>query len=237
MIWPWPGFRDEEWLDFIVYQSGHGDDANTLRWIHSGPPSQHWLDSPPRPFINLEPPYEGHLGYQSGKPLSDYATRRAIYWSLLNAPTAGVTYGAHGVWSWHTAVGEPPTDHPWTGVAKTWREALSLPGSTQMGYLAQLFESIAWWKLEPDANLLAVQPGDDDPARYVSASRSKAGDLAVIYVPAGGQIRLRDGVSTDGLRAEWFSPRTGQRTRMQRLPKAEFLAPDPQDWVLLLKRK
>ena len=110
--WPWASFRDEKWLDFIIYQSGHGDDGKTLRWIHSGPPSQHWQESPSRPFINLEPPYEGHLGYQSRKPHTDYSTRRAIYWSLINAPTAGVTYGAHGVWSWHTAVGQPPTDHP-----------------------------------------------------------------------------------------------------------------------------
>jgi Protein of unknown function (DUF4038)/Domain of unknown function (DUF5060)/Putative collagen-binding domain of a collagenase len=237
MIWPWQGFRDEEWLDFIIYQSGHGDDANAMHWIHSGPPSQHWLDRPFRPVINLEPPYEGALGYQSRKPHSDYSTRRAIYWSLLNVPTAGVTYGAHGVWSWHTAVGQPPTDHPKTGVAKTWREALSFPGSTQMEYVAQLFESIAWWKLEPDANLLANQPGADDPARYVSASRSDTGDLAVIYLPAGGRITLRDGVLRVGLRAEWFSPRTGQRTRGKNSAVVEFVAPDEQDWVLLLKGK
>jgi hypothetical protein len=110
MHWPWESFRDEQWLDFVTYQSGHGDDTNTLRWIYSGPPSRRWQDAPFRPFINLEPPYEGHLGYQSRKPHSDYSTRRAIYWSLMNAPTAGVTYGAHGVWSWHTAVGKPPTD-------------------------------------------------------------------------------------------------------------------------------
>jgi hypothetical protein len=91
----------------------------------------------------LEPPYEGHLGYQSRIPHSAYHTRRAIYWSLLSVPTAGVTYGSHGVWSWHTAVGQPPTDHPDTGVAKTWREALSFPGSTQMRYLTEFFNSLA----------------------------------------------------------------------------------------------
>ena len=50
MNWPWESFRNEKWLDFIIYQSGHGDDANSLRWIHSGPPSKHWRDSPPRPL-------------------------------------------------------------------------------------------------------------------------------------------------------------------------------------------
>jgi hypothetical protein len=235
--WPWESFSYEKWLDFIIYQSGHGDDADTLCWIHSGPPSQHWQDPPARPFINLEPPYEGHLGYQSRKPHSDYSTRRAIYWSLLNAPTAGVTYGAHGVWSWHTAIGQPPTDHPNTGIAKTWREALSFPGSTQMKYLEEFFTSIAWWTLRPDANLLAEQPGGDDPARHVSASRSSDGNLAVVYLPVGGSLRFRENTLRKDLRAEWFNPRTGQRISTQSTGQFVFQAPNQQDWVLLLYAK
>jgi hypothetical protein len=237
MHWPWESFRDEKWLDFVIYQSGHGDDADTLRWIHSGPPSQHWQAPPPRPLINFEPPYEGHLGYQSHKPHSDDATRRAIYWSLLNAPTAGVTYGAHGVWSWHTAVGQPPTDHPNTGIAKTWREALSFPGSTQMKYLEEFFTSIVWWTLRPDANLLAEQPGGDDPARHVSGSRSENGDLMVMYLPVGGKLRFKAGTLREDLRAEWFDPRTGQRMFIQSSGQDAFQAPDQQDWVLLLSHE
>jgi hypothetical protein len=237
MHWPWESFRDEKWLDFIIYQSGHGDDADTLRWIHSGPPNQHWQAPPPRPIINLEPPYEGHLGYQSHQPHSDYITRRAIYWSLLNAPTAGVTYGAHGVWSWHTAVGQPPTDHPNTGIAKTWREALSFPGSTQMKYLEEFFTSIAWWTLRPDANLLAEQPGGDDPARHVSGSRSENGHLMVMYLPVGGKLRFKERTLREGLQAEWFDPRTGQRMPIQSSGQDAFQAPDQQDWVLLLSHE
>lgn len=235
--WPWVRFHDEKWLDFIIYQSGHGDDANTLRWIHSGSPSRHWQDPPPRPFINLEPPYEGHLGYQSRKPHSDYSTRRAIYWSLLNAPTAGVTYGAHGVWSWHTAVGQPPTDHPTTGVAKTWREALSFPGSTQMKYLEEFFTSIAWWTLRPDDNLLAEQPDGDDPVRHVSASRSENGDLVVLYLPMGGGVRIKDNALRKDLQATWFDPRSGQTMLTQSSEANVFQAPDRQDWILLLHSK
>lgn len=237
MLWPWDAFRDEQWLDFLIYQSGHGDDARTLRWLHSGPPSEDWREAPARPFINLEPPYEGHLGYQSRLPHSAYATRRAIYWSLLNAPTAGVTYGAHGVWSWHTAVGQPPTDHPDTGVAKTWREALSLPGSTQMKYLKELFSSIAWWTLQPDENMLVEQPGAGDPSRHVSASRSEEGALAILYIPVGGEIKLRPGVLAQGLSAERFDPRTGQRRPVQDYGQGTFRTPEEQDWVLVLRKR
>ncbi|HZF26868.1 MAG TPA: DUF4038 domain-containing protein [Steroidobacteraceae bacterium] len=237
MYWPWQSFKDEKWLDFIVYQSGHGDDAAALSWIHSGAPSLHWQDPPPRPIINLEPPYEGHLGYQSGKPHTDYATRRAIYWSLLNAPTAGVTYGAHGVWSWHTAIGQPPTDHPDSGIAKPWREALSLPGSTQMKYLAEFFGSIPWWQLTPDERLLVRQPYGDDPARHASASRSESGELAVVYLAAGGTIKLRRELLAAKVHGEWFDPRTGRRTGIQEPRGFEFAAPDQQDWVLLLSSR
>jgi hypothetical protein len=237
MHWPWQSFRNEKWLDFIVYQSGHGDDANAMRWIHSGPPSRYWNEPPARPFINLEPPYEGHLGYQSRKPHSDYATRRAIYWSLLNAPTAGVTYGAHGVWSWHTAVGEPPTDHPHTGIARTWHEALSFPGSTQMKHLEKFFTSIAWWTLGPDENLILQRPAGDDPATHVSAARSENGDLAVFYLPVGGKLKLQKHALKGFSSAEWFNPRTGQRIYIKGLRQEVVEAPDQQDWVLLLSTK
>ncbi len=237
MWWPWERLRYEPWLDFLIYQSGHGDDAKTLEWIHSGPPHLHWAELPARPMINIEPPYEGHLGYQSRIPHSPYDTRRAIYWSLLNAPTAGVTYGAHGVWSWHTAVGQPPTDHPSTGVAKTWKEALPFPGSTQMKYVAEFFTSIPWWTLQPDDNLLVEQPGEADPSRHVSAARSEKGDLAVIYLPVGGAVRLKTGVMLKDLRSEWFDPRTGRKSPAQEEGPGTYHSPEEQDWVLLLQKK
>jgi Protein of unknown function (DUF4038)/Domain of unknown function (DUF5060)/Putative collagen-binding domain of a collagenase len=237
MRWPWASFHGEKWLDFIIYQSGHGDDTKALSWIHSGPPSQHWQDPPPRPLINLEPPYEGHLGYQSLKPHTDYTTRRAIYWSLLNAPTAGVTYGAHGVWSWHTAAGQPPTDHPNTGTAKTWREALSFPGSRQMKYLDEFFSSIAWWTLRPDDNLIAKQSDGNNPAEHVSGARSESGDLAVFYLPVGGRLNLKKGALKNRLQAEWFNPRAGQRTSIKGSTQEVLHSPDQQDWVLLLRNK
>ncbi|MEZ4664190.1 MAG: DUF4038 domain-containing protein [Caldilineaceae bacterium] len=58
----------------------------------------------------MEPPYENHVAYQSGQPHDAHSVRRAMYWSLLNAPTAGVTYGGHGVWGWDDG-STPPVDH------------------------------------------------------------------------------------------------------------------------------
>src|SRR5205085_1666525 len=58
MNWPWEDWRGEAWLTVFGYQSGHGDDARTLRWIHSGPVAEAWRRTPARPIVNLEVPYE-----------------------------------------------------------------------------------------------------------------------------------------------------------------------------------
>ncbi len=37
--WPGEDLRDESWLTFHSYQSGHGDSDDNLRWLQSGPPA------------------------------------------------------------------------------------------------------------------------------------------------------------------------------------------------------
>lgn len=235
MNWPWETWRDERWLDLLGYQSGHGDDNGTLRWIHSGPAHQHWRDEPHRPIINLEPPYEDHRAYQSRRPHSAFNIRRAAYWSLLSTPPAGLTYGAHGIWSWQTEAGQEPRAHAGTGVARPWREAMELPGSQQMGYLAELFTSLPWSRLRPVDNLVQTQPGADNPARHVASASTEAGDLAILYLPTGGEVSLRPERRTRDLAAQWFNPRNGQRSPAQPDSDQRYRAPDDQDWVLLLR--
>ena len=75
---PFEEFRDQKWLDITSYQSGHGDDEATQRWLVTGPPAQVWQLDPPRPSINLEPPYENHIAYQSQQPISPFTTRRGM---------------------------------------------------------------------------------------------------------------------------------------------------------------
>jgi hypothetical protein len=234
MHWPWDGFQDEEWLSALGYQSGHGDDANTLRWIHSGPPAQNWQKPPARPVINLEPPYEDHISYQSKQRHSAYNVRRATYWSLLNAPTVGVSYGAHGVWSWQTAPGVP-LNHDRTGEAKRWQEAIQLPGSTQMRHMAELFASLPWQRLRPAPALLAEQPGANDPAQFLSAALSEDNDAAVFYLPVGGALPLHvEALPAQLSQAEWFDPRTGER-RPAEGAGGVYQAPGKEDWVLVLR--
>jgi hypothetical protein len=236
MNWPWEGWRAETWLDVLGYQSGHGDDRDTLRWLHSGPPHRNWGNKPVRPVVNLEPPYEDHLAYHSRKPHPALHVRRAVYWSLLSAPPAGVTYGAHGLWSWQTEPGKTPPDHPYTGKAKTWRRAKDLPGAEDMKHLAELFATLEWWRLRPAGDRLADQPGAKDPAKFVAAARTPEGDLALAYLPAGGKVTLRPRAPGRGLTAEWFDPRTGKRSPAKPAEGATYEAPDGHDWLLVLRK-
>ena len=233
MNFPWKEWADEKWLTVFGYQSGHGDDANTVKWIHSGPVAEYGKKSEfTRPVINLEPPYEGHLGYQSRKPHPAYNVRRAVYQSLLAAPVAGFTYGGHGVWSWNTKAGAEPTDHKGTGPARTWNEALELPGATQMGYVRQFVESLPWTDLRPAPSLVAQESGKDDPTRFVSSAQTEDNKLFVYYFPAGATATVRLHVS-DPKAVRWFNPRTGKSD--DKKPRALFVPPDEEDWLMVVK--
>lgn len=237
MHWVLDDFRDEKWLDIQGYQSGHGDDDKTLKWMLEGPPSTDWKKSPSRPLINLEPPYENHVAYQSKARINPHTVRRAIYWSLLSSPTAGVTYGGHGVWGWDDGT-KPPTDHPNTGVPLPWREALRMPGAEQMVHLAGFFTLIDFWRLRPASDVLARQPGNEAPRRHIAAARSDAGDLVVIYIPEDRTVDIFQKSLPRDFSATWFNPRTGKSSSVVAVvnDKAiQFATPDEGDWLLLLR--
>ncbi|MBI3973270.1 MAG: DUF4038 domain-containing protein [Chloroflexi bacterium] len=234
--WVGTEFRDEPWLDIIGYQSGHGDDEAAWRWLVEGPPARQWTEVPHQAVINLEPCYENHLAYHSRQPHSPANVRRACYWSLLVSPTAGVTYGGHGVWGWDDGSG-PPVAHPNTGTPLPWQEALHMPGAEQLHYLYDSFTSFAWWTLRPDQSLLREQPDARDVLRYVTAARSDDGSLAALYLPAGGTVTIDASHLSRPLRATWLNPRDGARASGPIVGErsASLDAPDTQDWLLVLE--
>jgi hypothetical protein len=233
MNFPWKDWENESWLNIWGYQSGHGDDGKTWEWLHSGPPAAYGRRSEfSRPLINLEPPYEGHNGYQSRKPHTAENVRRAAYWSLLVAPPAGLTYGAHGLWSWQTESGKEPRDHPGSGIARTWKEALEFPGATQMGYLRRFFESLPWTQLRPAPDFIQQQSAVQDPSSYVACARTPDGQVTVVYFPPKAQAQVRLHVSNPK-QVRWYNPREG--TWLENSPRGLLVPPDEQDWLRVVK--
>jgi hypothetical protein len=237
MQWILDEFKAEPWFNVLGYQSGHGDDDATLNWLINGPPAKTWQPEPHHPFINLEPPYENHIAYQSKTRITADQVRRAIYRSLLVSPTAGVSYGGHGVWGWDDGT-TTPTDHPSTGVPLPWKKALKMPGAGQIQYVTRLFHSVNFSRLRPAQDILAKQPGAESPKRYVNASRTIEGDQILVYVPEDRSVELTAKALKKGAEAYWFNPRNGERTTVTGKPSdktVEFATPDAGDWLLVVK--
>lgn len=235
-MWVMEEFRDEPWLGLCGYQSGHNETEDNLKWIFSGPPAKDWKNEPHRPCLSLEAPYENH-GQGGDKRISSLGVRRAHYWSLLNAPTAGVTYGGHGVWGWDDGT-TTPTDHPKTGVPLPWRKALVMPAAGQMAHLAAFFNSIDFWRLRPAPEMVANQPGNLLPRKFIAAARTEQGDLAVCYVPEDRMVELRQDQLPRNFAASWFNPRTGGKGPVVAIlteRTVKFATPAEGDWLLLLK--
>lgn len=232
--WPWADWREEKWLTFLGYQSGHGDGAATWKWLVAGPPGAAADAEPRRPIVNLEPAYEDHLAYQSKKPHSAYNVRRACYASLLVDAPAGVTYGAHGIWSWELEAGKTPRDHGGSGVARPWKEAAQLPGSFDVQRMAAAFEGFRWWKLRPAPQRIKAAPPSDDPGRFTLAAASEDGRLLVAYLAAGGTVQLDLAGFDAAAPAYWFDPRTGKKVEAKADEAGRFAAPDEQDWLLVV---
>ncbi|HEY0551178.1 MAG TPA: DUF4038 domain-containing protein, partial [Verrucomicrobiae bacterium] len=206
-------------------------------WLTRGPLTQDWEKEPRHPLINLEPPYEGHLAYQSKQPLSADLVRRTLYWSLLNTPTAGVSYGGHGVWGWDDGT-KPPTDHPGTGTPLPWRQALTLPGADQMTNLVNFFTSIDFSQLRPLPGAVVNNPGNQSPRKYIAAARSVKNDLTVVYVPEDRTIEILLASLPPSPEVKWFNPRTGETSAAVAVitdTTAQFPTPSEGDWILWMQ--
>jgi hypothetical protein len=235
--WIQTEFNKEKWCDIIGYQSGHGDGNEALAWLTHGPLIQHWNDQPHKVLINLEPPYEYHLAYESKQPISPDLVRRAIYWSLLNGPTAGVTYGGHGVWGWDDGT-KPPTDHPNTGKPFAWKGAMMMPAAEQITNVVNFFTSIDFHRLRPAPEMIVNNAGPQTPRRYIACARTEKKDITVVYVPEDRTVEMKLEGLPPSPDVKWFNPRTGETTAAVAVvtdTTAQFPTPSEGDWILWMQ--
>ena len=175
-------------VDFYMFQSGHDADHVDRPWLLAEKFASSRIRRPP---INSEPCYEGHgRGAGRTRQARGQWTRsevRAASWqSLLSGAKAGVTYGGHGVWSFHTRDKRSLNEHKY--VPMDWWEALRLPGAWDYGYARWLFETFGLADLAPNQDLVA----DSDPARRVAdraARRGATGDACGVYHPRDSATR------------------------------------------------
>lgn len=228
LSWIAEAFAGEDWLDFVGYQSGHGDGDGDLKWLVEGPPAHSAKLG--KPVINLEPNYEKHPAYQSGEPHPPAHVRRAAYWSMLVHAPAGVTYGNNEIWVWNEATADAE-NHGNLRQIPPWHEGVQTEGIADMTRLRTLFESGPWTDLRPAPHLLAEQPGADDPRHFIAVAQTADESWTVAYLPLGETVTFTSELGRQA--AQWFNPRTGKLTDVDRSVGA-FAAPDRQDWILVL---
>jgi hypothetical protein len=221
-------FHEDEWLDFNMWQSGHGRNSANYDMI-----AQDYARPLIKPVLDAEPGYEDHtagFSIENGY-LDDYDNRKALYWSVF-AGACGHTYGCHPIWQMYL-----PGRSPFTWVRRPWTEALHLPGSGQMQHAKNLLLSRPYFSRIPDQTLIRSEIGSG--SNHVQATRDENGSYAFIYVPAGKPVTIDvEKLSGETLNVFWFDPRTGNARRAESVPRSgeqEFKPPTGgPDWVLVL---
>jgi hypothetical protein len=228
----WQWFQDDEWLDFHMFQSGHGAfDLPNYRMTREG-----YLLDPPRPVLDGEPRYEDiPAGFDPAIGWMDaFDVRQAAYWSVLSG-AFGHTYGNNNVWQmWD------PVHDPILHARIPWRRALDQVGATHMGHMRRLFLSRPFLDLVPDQSLLVGPSGEG--AAHRRAARDRFGRFLMVYTPYGEPVSVKlDGITGSEGRASWFNPRTGETEVIGIFPAAgvRMFVPPGQpgrghDWVLIV---
>ena len=234
----WVGdlYRDEPWFKIVGIQSGHGTSEHDLRMLTQGPWSTRWQEIH-KPFVNLEPNYEGAVSYHSGEPHTPFNVRRAAWWSLLGAPTAGITYGTNSIWAWLRGEDESAEGHGngWKG--GPWTNWLESEGIRQMTLLKAIFEELPWTDLRPADHLVDDQPGYKDAEAFIKAAALEDGSLILAYKPLGERISLQLPDPHRISAGEWIDPRNGDRQPARAEPgdRLVYRSPDDRDWLLVLR--
>lgn len=258
--WVGAEFADEPWVDVIGYQSGHGGGIGSWRWLQDGSWLANTTLNAHQAIINLEACYEDHnrMSVMIGVPpgwtgrFSDRDVRRALYGSSLVTACGGVTYGAHGVWSWEPG-GKRPKGHFQTGESKSWREAMSFAGASQVRYFRDHLAAVAWWRLRPAPWVLKWHPGGNGQfTRWVSVARDVDTGTTVAYFAGAyaAEIDLDLLTVEDGaVVGEWRNPRDGTVSDAFPIDNDWIVPPDgwaeregpppgqsyPDDWLLVIR--
>lgn len=168
-------------LNLYFYQSGHNAQFQDVAYNFA---EYFYHQTPKKPTINSEPCYE-LMGYSRNKygRFSREDVRKVAWQSVFSGAHAGMTYGAHGIWSWHeeesvfgSGLGEgfnPPFN---------WREALEFKGADDYGYLKHFVEAEHLVDLKPNQSLLI---NEIDEIR-IAETETKI----YIYMPVNVPIKL-----------------------------------------------
>lgn len=188
----------KDWLDFHMFQSSHHPESHKSALYYAMKDRQM---EPKRPVLNGEPPYE-NIGYwmKNEKIDRDYV-RKTAWYSILGGGNAGITYGAHGLWSWHRKGEIFKPAEAWQ-MPEDWKNALEFAGADDYCKLKKFMENYNWLELEP-FDKVRTEKGTEP----VCAQND---EVLIVYLSKPDRVYLdRSFIAKEALQAWWFQPSNG----------------------------
>lgn len=176
-----------DFIDFYMYQSGHNAENPAMPYLLA---ESFYTKYPIKPIINSEPCYE-QMGYSRNMYglFYQFDVRRAAWMSILSGACAGVTYGAHGIYSWHkigkafgSGLGEG-FDSP-----NAWNDAIKYPGAWDYGYIKYMLDIYDIHELVPINKIL-------NSSKDIRMASTKNQDKILIYVPINTNVKIDENLS------------------------------------------
>ncbi len=253
--------HNESWLDFNMYQSGHGDKFNKVyQWAETD-----YLKDPKKPFVDGEPAYEGisvkfweFCDFKTPKKVpekvlddngiikdasyfqkgffTDYDIRVHAYWDFLSG-ACGYTYGNNAVWQMFKKGGAISIP-----CIADWYTSLTHDGASQLIHLKKIFEVYSISKLQPDQSIIyGINPHNEE---HIRAAKSSEGKWVLIYLSKGQKVKVvMHKVLDKTVIANWYNPKDGTMTAIGEFSNREILEFSPpssgigNDWLLILEGK
>lgn len=191
--------NEKSWLDFHMFQSSHNDQSHKAA-LHYAVKDRQLL--PPRPVLNGEPAYE-NIGYwMKNDRIDRYFVRKTAWFSILGGGNAGITYGAHGLWSWHRE-GEMfyPAD-AWQ-MPEAWNEAIKFPGACDYAEMKNFMQNHKWWELEPLDNNVRTE-------KETEVACAHNDEVLIVYLSKPDIVYINSTIiSVKDFSARWFEPSNG----------------------------
>lgn len=175
-----------EKIDFYMFQSGHNAKGQHMAYVL---PENMLKKYPKKPMINAEPCYE-QMGYsrQEYGRFGQREVRQAAWTSLLSGASAGVTYGAHGIWNWqkrncpkNPVIGEG-FDEP-----LCWQDAIKFPGAWDYGFMKNVLRKFGNQELVPASEMIG------NATEKIRMAETEDGYL--IYVPYNTKVCINKELS------------------------------------------
>jgi len=223
--------RNEVWVDALGIEA-----SADIQSDEAGGGAQERTSGLHLPIVLFIPRENGVIP-STHERIKPEAVRHAAYQGLLLSPPAGVTYAAQGVVNWDTTADHTPAAGLGAGMP-LWEKALFMPGAKQMRCLANLMNSIDFWRLRPQPEAVTHQASQTADETHAVAASTSAKDLTLVYLPQPSSVDVSLQAMPASPLISWLEPRQGfTRSAVAVVSGSvcQFPPPGEGDWVLVIK--